>query len=257
MPDASDVPRFSRVATNGIHLHIAEAGSTDGDLLFLLHGFPEFWYGWRNLIGRFAAAGFRVVVPDQRGYNLSDKPKGIAAYDLDQVCADIVGLADGFGRKTFSIVGHDWGAAVGWWTATRHPDRTKRLAALNAPHPAVWYAAMHNNPAQRRKSWYVRFFAIPYLPELLLRQRNFLALARSFKDVIAPNAFTPSDLSQYRAAWSQPGAITSMINLVSCLAAKTAASTRAIGCACADFGDLGRPRRLCGARTGRCQRSAL
>jgi epoxide hydrolase 4 len=212
MSAAIDLARFSRVTTNGIHLHIAEAGSTDGDLLFLLHGFPEFWYGWRNHIGRFAAAGFRVVAPDQRGYNLSDKPKGIAAYDLDQLCADILGLADGFGRKTFSVVGHDWGAAVGWWTATHHPDRIKRLAALNAPHPAVWYEAMQNNPAQRRKSWYVRLFAIRRLPELLLRQRNFLALARSFKDVITPNAFTQSDLSQYRAAWSQPGALTSMIN---------------------------------------------
>src|SRR5215472_1480848 len=212
MSDAIEVARFSRVSTNGIHLHIAEAGSTDGDLLFLLHGFPEFWYGWRNHISRFAAAGFRVVVPDQRGYNLSDKPKGVAAYDLDQACADIVGLADRFGRKTFSIVGHDWGAAVGWWTATRHADRLERLAVLNAPHPAVWYEAMQNNPAQRRKSWYVRFFGIRYLPELLLRHRNFLALSRSFNDVVVPEAFTPSDLSRYRAAWSQPGALTSMIN---------------------------------------------
>jgi epoxide hydrolase 4 len=212
MSDAIEIARFSRVATNGIHLHIAEAGSTDGDLLFLLHGFPEFWYGWRNHIGRFAAAGFRVVVPDQRGYNLSDKPKGVAAYDLDQACGDIVGLADRLGRKTFSIVGHDWGAAVGWWTATRHADRLERLAVLNAPHPAVWSEAMQNNPAQRRKSWYVRFFGIRYLPELLLRQRNFLALSRSFNDVIVPEAFTQSDLSRYRAAWSQPGALTSMIN---------------------------------------------
>jgi epoxide hydrolase 4 len=212
MPDAIDVPRFSRVATNGINLHIAEAGSADGDLLFLLHGFPEFWYGWRNHIGRFAAAGFRVVVPDQRGYNLSDKPKGVAAYDLDQVCADIVGLAEGFGRRTFNIIGHDWGAAVGWWTATRYADRIERFAALNAPHPAVWYEAMRNNPLQRRRSRYVRFFAIPYLPELLLRQGNFRALSGTFKDAIRPDAFTENDLRRYRAAWSQPGALVSMIN---------------------------------------------
>jgi epoxide hydrolase 4 len=212
MTNMIDVARFSRVPTNGIHLHIAEAGSRDGDLLFLLHGFPEFWYGWRNHISRFAAAGFRVVVPDQRGYNFSDKPKGIAAYDLDQVCADIVGLADGFGRKNFSIVGHDWGAAVGWWTATHYADRIERLAALSAPHPAVWYEAMQKDPVQRRKSRYVRFFGIRYLPELLLRQRNFLALAQSFKDVIVPEAFTPNDLRRYRAAWSQPGALTSMLN---------------------------------------------
>jgi epoxide hydrolase 4 len=211
MSDAIDVLRFSRAATNGVNLHIAEAGSSDGHLLFLLHGFPEFWYGWRNHIGRFAAAGFRVVAPDQRGYNLSDKPKGVAAYDLDQVAADIVGLADGFGREAFSV-GHDWGATVGWWTAIRYADRIERLAALNAPHPAVWREAMRNNPAQRRKSRYVRFFRIPYLPELLLRRRNFLALSASFKDAIASDAFTETDLSRYREAWSRPGAITSMTN---------------------------------------------
>jgi len=113
-------------------LHIAEAGSADGDLLFLLHGFPEFWYGWRNHIGRFATAGFWVVVPDQRGYNLSDKPKGVAAYDLDHVCADIVGLAEGFGHRT------RLGRSRGWWTATRSADRIERFAALDALHPAVW-----------------------------------------------------------------------------------------------------------------------
>jgi epoxide hydrolase 4 len=212
MTDLTAVPHFSRIATNAISLHVAQAGPPEGPLVFLLHGFPEFWYAWRSHIGRLAAAGLRVVAPDQRGYNLSDKPSGVGAYDLDVACADIMGLADRYGRKTFSIVGHNWGASVGWWMAMRHADRIERLAVLNAPHPAVWREAMRRNPAQRRKSRYVQFFRIPYLPELLLRQGNFLALANSFKDVVSPQAFTEADLEQYREAWSKPGAISSMIN---------------------------------------------
>jgi epoxide hydrolase 4 len=127
--------RFSKIATNGISLHVAEAGPSDGPLLFLLHGFPEFWYCWRNQIAPLAERGFHVVVPDQRGYNLSDKPAGVASYDLDVLAADILGLADFFHQPTFALAGHDWGAAVGWWLASRHSGRIRRFAALNAPHP--------------------------------------------------------------------------------------------------------------------------
>ena len=159
MTNLPDRVRFSRIGTNGIHLNVAEAGSNDGPLVILLHGFPEFWYGWRNQIAPLAERGFHVVVPDQRGYNLSDKPKGIASYDLDQLAADVIGLADYFGQETFAVVGHDWGASVGWWLADQHCRRVRRLAALNGPHPAVWLEAMRNNPAQKRKSSYVRFFS--------------------------------------------------------------------------------------------------
>jgi len=186
-------------------LHIAEAGS-DGDLLFLLHGFPEFWYGWRNHIGRFATAGFWVVVPDQRGYNLSDKPKGVAAYDLDHVCADIVGLAEGFGRRTSAssdTIGAQPGVVDGDALCRSH--RKIRGARRAASGGVV--GAMRNNPVQRRRSRYARFFAVAYLPELPWRQGNFRAIAGSFKDAIRPDAFTENDLRRYRAAWSQPGAI--------------------------------------------------
>src|SRR5438270_3890267 len=109
MANLKDVLRFSRIPANGIHLHVAEAGPSDGPLLFLLHGFPEFWYGWRNQIGPLAERGFHVVAPDQRGYNLSDKPRGIASYDLDCLADDVIGLADRLGHKRFDVVGHDWG----------------------------------------------------------------------------------------------------------------------------------------------------
>jgi epoxide hydrolase 4 len=203
---------FSRVPTNGIELHVAEAGPPDGPLVFLLHGFPECWYGWRNQIPVLADHGFRVVAPDQRGYNLSDKPAGIENYHLDHLSADIAGLADHFGRESFSVVGHDWGALAGWWLSGTHPRRLKKLAVLNAPHPAVWVDAMQNLPAQRRKSRYVRVLQLPYLPEFLLRLRNYDGLVKSFQTCARKEEFGEADLRVYRDAWRQPQAMTSMIN---------------------------------------------
>ncbi len=204
--------RFQRCGTNGIALHVAEAGPSDGPVVMLLHGFPEFWYGWRHQVDALAGAGYRVVMPDQRGYNLSDRPAGVAAYDLDVLARDIIGLADGLGAKKLSLIGHDWGASVGWWIASRHPERLDRFAALNAPHPAVWMDAMRNDPQQRRKSWYVYAFRLPALPELMMRQRNFQALAAALRDAGRPDACSDADLAQYRAAWAMPGALTGMVN---------------------------------------------
>ena len=101
-----------RVPTNGVHLHVVQCGPADGPLVILLHGFPEFWYGWRHQLAALAAAGYRVWAPDQRGYNLSDKPRDVRAYALDQLAADILGLVDAAGHQTAAVVGHDWGAVV-------------------------------------------------------------------------------------------------------------------------------------------------
>jgi pimeloyl-ACP methyl ester carboxylesterase len=212
MSERTEIVRFRRIPSNGIHLHVAEAGPVEGPLVFLLHGFPEFWYSWRGQIAPLSARGFHVVAPDQRGYNLSDKPKGVPSYDLDQLSADIIGLADHFGRETFAVVGHDWGASVGWWLASRRPQRVQRLAALNAPHPAVWVDAMRNNPAQKRKSSYVRLFQIPYLPEFLIGLNRANALSTGFRDCVRADAFADDDLKEYRKAWRQPGALTAMIH---------------------------------------------
>jgi pimeloyl-ACP methyl ester carboxylesterase len=207
-----DKIRFSRIPTNGVTLHLAEAGPSDGPLVFLLHGFPEFWYGWRNQIAPLAERGFHVVAPDQRGYNLSDKPKGVDNYDLDLLAGDIVGLADHFGQERFALIGHDWGAAIGWWLAGQHADRLRGLAALNAPHPAVWLEAVRTDPVQRKKSAYVRLFQIPYLPEILIGLNLSKTLAKVFGDSIRPDAFTKLDLEEYRKAWNQPGALTGALN---------------------------------------------
>jgi pimeloyl-ACP methyl ester carboxylesterase len=204
--------KFSRIATNGVRLNVAEAGPADGPLVILLHGFPEFWFCWRAQIGPLTEKGHHVVAPDQRGYNLSDKPRGVAAYDLDVLARDIVGLADHFGAKTFSLVGHDWGAIVGWWLAQNYPDRVAKFVSISAGHPAVWRERMESDPVQRRLSTYVRMFRIPWFPEYIVRRKNFDAIAGAITATARPDLVSDAELARYREAWSQPGAITGGLN---------------------------------------------
>lgn len=204
--------RHRRIATNGIHLHAVEAGPRDGPLVILLHGFPEFWYGWRHQIGALAAAGFRVLAPDQRGYNLSDKPKGVAAYNLDQLALDVVGLIDDAGRAKACVVGHDWGGAPAWWLGLKHADRIDRLAVLNTPHPAVMLRHLLTHPAQMAKSWYMFFFQLPWLPERRMRKDGWAIAAKALLHTSRPGTFTGEEIERYREAWAQPGAATAMID---------------------------------------------
>jgi pimeloyl-ACP methyl ester carboxylesterase len=114
-----------------VSLHIVEAGPQDGPLVILLHGFPEFWWGWRHQISPLADAGYHLVAPDMRGYNRSERPAGIDAYRLETLTADVLGLADSFGANRFRLVGHDWGGVVAWDLAASHPGRLERLAVIN------------------------------------------------------------------------------------------------------------------------------
>ena len=195
-----------------VRLHSTTAGPDDGPLVILLHGFPEYSASWRRQVGPLADAGFRVLVPDQRGYNLSDKPPRIADYRIDRLAEDILRLADDAGRSRFSVVGHDWGGIVAWWLALTHPDRIERLSILNAPHPATLRSHMMRHPGQMLKSWYVGFFQLPGLPERLMRANGFHMAERSLLATSRPGTFSRDDLAGYRRAWQQPGATTGMIN---------------------------------------------
>src|SRR5205814_3804374 len=147
-------------------LNVIESGS--GPLVVLLHGFPEFWYSWRKQIPALAEAGFHVVAPDMRGYNLSDKPHGVGAYRTHILARDVATLIARYGAQRAHVVGHDWGAVIAWTFAMAYPDGLDRLAVLNVPHPIVSIRALRSL-AQLRRSWYVFFFQLPYLPELLGR----------------------------------------------------------------------------------------
>ncbi len=182
--------------------------------MVLLHGFPEFGYGWRKQIPALARAGYRVWAPDQRGYGRSDKPREVAAYRVDTLALDVVALIQAAGvERAAAVVGHDWGGVVAWWMGIAHPESTERLVILNAPHPSrkVMRAALRKRPRQLLMSWYVLAFQLPFLPEWLLRRRNwrFLAVALRGK---SPESVTSEDLRRYREAWSAPGAITGMLN---------------------------------------------
>jgi epoxide hydrolase 4 len=200
------------IKTNSVQLHVVQAGAAEGPLVILLHGFPEFWYGWRQQIPALAEAGYRVWAPDQRGYNWSDKPAGVSAYSLDLLAEDVVGLIDTAGRETAVVIGHDWGANVAWWLAARYPERLSRMVAINVPHYAVMARHLRQSRAQLRKSWYIFFFQLPWLPEALIRRNNYQAAVRALQESSRPGTFSTEDIDQYRQAWSQPGAMTGMIN---------------------------------------------
>jgi pimeloyl-ACP methyl ester carboxylesterase len=197
---------------DAVSLHAVAAGPGDGPVVVLLHGFPEFWYGWRRQIEPLTAAGFRVIIPDQRGYNVSSKPSGVPAYALTELVSDVIAIADQLGQERILLAGHDWGAAVAWSAALLHPKRIAKLAVLNVPHPSVMRKFLSTHPRQLLRSWYMFFFQLPWLPEAFFSAFNFRTGSQALLHSSRPGAFSAEDLEQYRAAWSQRGALTGMIN---------------------------------------------
>jgi pimeloyl-ACP methyl ester carboxylesterase len=197
-------------ATNGVRLHYVEAG--DGPLVVLLHGFPEFWYSWRHQIPALAAAGFRVIAPDLRGYNESDKPPGVDAYRTETLVDDVDALIRHAGAARAAVVGHDWGGVLAWLLPLWHPDVVERLAVLNAPHPAAYLRELRRG-GQLLRSWYVLFFQLPWLPERLIRAGDFALVRRMLRRGPArPGAFTPEDVERHVEALKRPGALTAALN---------------------------------------------
>jgi len=194
------------IDTNGIRLHTIVAGPENGKPVVLLHGFPEFWYGWRHQIEPLAKAGYRVIVPDQRGYNLSEKPNGVKQYRIDLLAQDIVGLLDSLRYPEVALVGHDWGGVVAWQVATDYPERLSQLVILDAPHQDSMQRALLHHPSQLVRSWYIYMFQLPWVAEHLFYPRfaNF--------DAAKPGSFTAKDIACYREAWAQPGAVHATIN---------------------------------------------
>ncbi|MDN5708293.1 MAG: alpha/beta hydrolase [Planococcus sp. (in: firmicutes)] len=203
---------FRFIETNGIRLHTAVAGPEDGDLVVLLHGFPEFSYGVHHQMEALAARGYRVVAPDQRGYNLSDKPEKIEDYTIDKLRDDIGGLIGAFGETSAYVIGHDWGGAVAWHLAATKPQYVKKLVAINMPHPAAMPRVMMKNPLQWVKSSYMAFFQLAEVPEKLMATSDYRMMQQAMETTAEPDAFSREELEAYREAWRQPGALTGMLN---------------------------------------------
>jgi len=195
-----------------VTLHAVHAGPDGGPLVILLHGFPEHWYGWHKQIPALAQSGFHVCAPDQRGYNLSDKPRDLRAYNLDRLAGDVLGLIAATGHERAFLVGHDWGAAVAWWVAIKYPQSVRKQVILNVPHPIVARRFARRSLEQLLRSWYIAFFQIPWLPEFLLRLNDWKAIRAMMLASSRPDTFTKADLQRYARAWSRPRAMHSMIN---------------------------------------------
>jgi pimeloyl-ACP methyl ester carboxylesterase len=208
------VPAKSTVLrVDDLHLHTVLAGPEDGPLAVLLHGFPECWYSWRHQIAALAGAGYRVAAPDQRGYNLSDKPRGVASYRIDRITADIVGLIHAMGHEQATLVSHDWGGVAAWRFAMDYPQIVDRLVVMNAPHPVAFARELRNNRSQQLKSWYVAAFQLPWLPETLLALSPRASAHLFFRrTAVRPDAFSDADLEVMAAALAQPGAMAAMIH---------------------------------------------
>ncbi len=201
--------RHGYAQIGGVRLHYAERGSGER-LVILLHGFPECWYSWRHQLMALGES-YTVIAPDMRGYNLSDKPARVEDYKINLLVDDVLGLIRHFGKKQATIVGHDWGAAVAWAVAQRHPEYVWKLAALQVPPMAAWRANMSLRQALR--SWYMLFFQLPRVPEWLMSANDYAFVERAFKKTVArPGTFTDTDIAVYKKALREPGALTAAIN---------------------------------------------
>lgn len=197
---------------NGLRFHYVEQGT--GPLVLLLHGFPEFWYSWRFQLPALAAAGFRAVAPDLRGYNLSEKPAGVAAYHMDHLVADAAAMLRELGGSDGGyLVGHDWGGVIAWQVAHDHPELVQKLVVLNAPHLNRYLEVARETPAQLLKSYYGALFQLPWLPEQALTLADGLLLPTIFElSGMSGAKLTDEDAHHYREAIRQPGAATAALN---------------------------------------------
>jgi pimeloyl-ACP methyl ester carboxylesterase len=200
------------VAVNGVKLHYAKAGS--GELMLFLHGFPEFWYAWKNQLEEFGRDHL-AVAPDMRGYNLSSKPPEVEQYRVPLLVEDVRALAErlGFGAKRkFTLVGHDWGGAVAWAYAIAHPDSLNKLVIVNAPHPAIFQRELRDNPAQQKASQYMLMFRGPDAETTLAANEHAMLVQIVLGAGLKQGYMTDADKQAYLAAWSQPGALTGGLN---------------------------------------------
>ncbi|MEM9729623.1 MAG: alpha/beta hydrolase [Myxococcota bacterium] len=199
-----------RVDVGPVELHVAEAGA--GSPVVLLHGFPEFWYGYRRQFRPLVEAGHRVIAPDLRGYNLSDRPAGVDAYRMDLVARDIHGLVEAITGtdERVDVVSHDWGTTVAWLYVMQHQSRVRRFVALAGPEP--WYMSRSLRWTQFRKHPY--FFLFQYrFAEKLFARNDHAAVRQVFTgDERTPGAFEPSALDRYVEAFARPGATTAALN---------------------------------------------
>ena len=212
---------------NDLNFHYVEAG--EGPLVILLHGFPEFWISWRHQIPALVEAGYRVIAPDMRGYNLTDSPSRVSHYKIDLLASDVVALIQHAGEQKSHVVGHDWGAAVAWHVAMRYPERVNQLAILNGPHPKVFEKGIWR-PSQLIKSWYMFFFQIPLLPELIISRRYDKFMRKiSSKHYVNQGVLSTDDIDNYSNVFKNRKSLRGPINYYRAVFRNPFSSRKSIG----------------------------
>jgi pimeloyl-ACP methyl ester carboxylesterase len=202
--------RFDQV--NGIKLHVLHEGEENEQIIIFLHGFPEYSYAWHKQLPFFAANGFYALAPDQRGYNLSSKPKGVKPYIIDNLVADMAAWIKQLTPQKVILAAHDWGGGVAWALAIKHPELLHKLVIMNMPHLAVMKKHLRSNIKQMFKSWYAAFFQLPVIPELFCRLWGYRFLTGSLIRTSNKGTFSKQYLTLYKQAWQQPYALTAMLN---------------------------------------------
>lgn len=200
------------VDTNGVRLHVVMAGPVNGPAVVLLHGYPEFWYGWHEQLSALARAGFRVVVPDQRGYNTSDKPVGVDAYKLTTLARDISGLIDALGYESVHLAGHDWGGTVAWHLALTRPRQVRKLAIFSMGHPLAFGDLREEVAVRPFLGGWRGFFEWPWFPENLASFADWYVLERALDESSRPGTFSDIEMTYYKSSWQNDGAMRAMID---------------------------------------------
>ncbi|RUS85364.1 hypothetical protein EGW08_006907 [Elysia chlorotica] len=190
-----------------VRIHYVASGPEDKPLMLFMHGFPEFWFSWRHQIKEFQS-DYRVVAFDMRGYNESDKPSGLAAYSLHKLMADVKQVILALGYKSCTLVAHDWGGGIAWGFARLYPDYVDKLIIMNAPPGPVMQKLIKKDSKQRKMSWYMFFFQLPFLPELLMKSQNYNMIVDIFKST----GMDQDEINAYKHVFSQPGALTPPLN---------------------------------------------
>ncbi|OWF46898.1 epoxide hydrolase 4-like [Mizuhopecten yessoensis] len=197
-----------------VKLHYVSNGDEKKPLMLLIHGFPEFWYSWRFQLRAFAG-DYRVVALDLRGYSESEKPNGYNSYTIENLVGDIKQLIPALGHRSAVVVGHDWGGAIAWGFAMKYQDMVDKLIIMNCPHPATFRPFLRGNFKQLKKSWYMFFFQVPYLPEHMMSRNDYRAIKEMFTSKHAGlrvGTMTDEDVEAYKYAFSHPGGLTGPLN---------------------------------------------
>ena len=196
-----------RINANGFEFRARIAGNVQGvETVILLHGFPVTSAMWEPIITPLANAGYRVIAFDQRGYSPGARPKDPAAYAIPNLVSDVIAIAEAVNAEKFHLIGHDWGAVVGWNTVMDHPDRVMSWTGLSIAHPAAFADALQNDPDQQARSGYFTLFTMPLVPEALFTFNDLMVLTGAY------SGMRESQIEEYRAVFSEPGALTAALN---------------------------------------------